>query len=36
MNNIDKELLKEIDSIEDTSKGAYNLRKNGKGVERII
>ncbi len=35
MNNIDKELLQEIT---DTSeyKGAYNIRKNGQGIERQI
>ena len=35
MNNIDKELL---EVISDTSeyKGAYNIRKNGKGIERKI
>ena len=35
MNNIDKELL---EVISDTSeyKGAYNIRKNGEGIERQI
>lgn len=36
MDNIDKELLKEISDIEGTPKGAYNIRKNGKGIERQI
>ncbi len=39
MNNIDaidKNLLKEISDIEETPKGAYNIRKNGKGIERQV
>lgn len=36
MDNIDKELLKEISDLEGTPKGAYNIRKNGKGIERQI
>lgn len=36
MENIDLNLLKEIADIEDTPKGAYNIRKNGKGIERKI
>lgn len=36
MENIDKELLKAIADIEDTPKGAYNIRKNGKGIERKV
>lgn len=36
MDNIDKELLKEISDIEGTPNGAYNIRKNGKGIERQI
>ena len=36
MNKIDKELLKQIANIEETPKGAYNIRKNGKGIERKI
>lgn len=36
MNNIDKELLKQIADLEETPKGAYNIRKNGKGIERKI
>ena len=36
MNNVDKELLKEIDNIEEFSKGAYNIRRNGQSIERKI
>ena len=36
MDNIDKELLKEISDIEGTPNCAYNIRKNGKGIERQI
>lgn len=37
MNNIDIELLKEITETQDGSfKGAYNIRKNGQGVERKV
>lgn len=36
MDSIDKELLKEIADIEDTPKGAYNIRKNGQGIERKV
>ena len=35
-NNIDKDLLKEIADINGELQGAYNIRKNGKGVERKI
>ena len=34
MDNIEKNLLKEIANIEKTPIGAYNIRKNGQGVER--
>lgn len=34
MDNVDKNLLKEIADIEDSPKGAYNIRKNGQGIER--
>ena len=30
MDNIDLELLKEIADLNETPKGAYNIRKNGK------
>ena len=36
MNNIEKDLLKEIADINGDLQGAYNIRKNGKGVERKI
>ncbi len=36
MENIDKELLKEIADLEDSPKGAYNIRKNGQGIERRV
>ena len=36
MNSVDLELLKEIANMEGTPKGAYNIRKNGKGIERQI
>ena len=37
MNNVDIDLLKEITGIENKEfKGAYNIRKNGQGVERQI
>jgi len=34
INKLDKELLNEIANTEDFSKGAYNIRKNGQGIER--
>lgn len=34
MDNIQKNLLKEIANIEKTPMGAYNIRSNGKGIER--
>ncbi len=34
MDNIQKNLLKEIADIEKTPMGAYNIRSNGKGIER--
>ena len=36
INQIDKNLLEEISNIENISKGAYNIRKNGKGIERKV
>lgn len=36
MNNIEKNLLKEIADIEKTPMGAYNIRENGKGIERNV
>ena len=36
MDNIEKNLLKEVADIEKTPMGAYNIRENGKGVERNV
>ena len=36
MNNIEKELLKEIIDIDEAPKGAYSIRKNGQGIEKKI
>ena len=36
MDNIDERLLKEIADISNTPEGAYNIRKNGQGVERKV
>ena len=36
MDNLDLNLLKEIADIEGAPEGAYNIRKNGKGIERKI
>lgn len=36
MDNIEKNILKEIADIADTPKGAYNIRKNGQGVARQV
>ena len=36
MENVDKELLKEISDIDGEIKGVYNIRKNGKGIERKV
>ena len=36
MEEIDAKLLKEISDIEDQIDGAYNIRKNGKGIERKV
>lgn len=36
INSIDKELLREITGLESTPEGAYNIRKNGKGIERKV
>jgi len=36
LDNIDRELLKSIADLEDTPEGAYNIRKNGKGIERRV
>ena len=36
MDSVDKDLLKEISDISGTPEGAYNIRKNGKGIERKV
>ena len=36
MNNVEKDLLKNIADIEGELTGAYNIRKNGKGIERKV
>ena len=36
MEQLDEKLLKEIADIEGNIEGAYNIRKNGKGIERRI
>ncbi len=36
MDNIDLELLKQITDIDETPNSAYNIRKNGQGIERKI
>ena len=36
MDNIELELLKQIADISETPNGAYNIRKNGQGVERKV
>lgn len=36
MEQLDKQLLKEISDIDGKIEGAYNIRKNGKGIERKV
>ncbi len=36
LNAVDKKLLNEISNVEGLDKGAYNIRKNGQGVERKL
>lgn len=36
LDNIDKDILNEISDIDAISNGAYNIRKNGKGIERKV
>lgn len=36
MDKVDEDLLNQITNIDDFSKGAYNIRKDGKGIERKI
>ena len=33
---IDRDLLNEVSNLENITKGAYNIRKNGKGIERKV
>lgn len=36
LNKMDEELLNEVSNVENLKKGAYNIRKNGEGIERKI
>ena len=36
LKDIDKGLLNEVSNLEDMEKGAFNIRKNGKGIERKV
>ena len=36
INDIDKDLLNEISDVENIPNGAYNIRKNGQGIERKV
>ncbi len=36
INEIDKDLLNEVSNLENIEKGAYNIRKNGEGIERKV
>ena len=36
LNNVDEELLGEISDLDNVKKGAFNIRKNGKGIERKV
>lgn len=36
MDKIDEELLNEVSNLENLKNGAYNIRKNGKGIERKV
>ena len=36
LNQIDEQLLSEVSNLENITKGAYNIRKNGKGIERQV
>ena len=35
-NQIDQNLLQEVSPLENFTKGAYNIRKNGEGIERKV
>lgn len=36
INQMDKDLLNEVSNLENITKGAYNIRKNGVGIERKV
>ena len=36
LNSIDENLLNEVSNLENIEKGAYNIRKNGQGIERKV
>lgn len=36
INQIDRQLLNEVSNLENITKGAYNIRKNGNGIERKV
>ena len=36
INKTDKNLLNEITNYDEIKKGAYNIRKNGQGIERKV
>lgn len=36
ISQMDKELLNEVSNLENMDKGAYNIRKNGQGIERKV
>lgn len=36
ISQMDKELLNEVSNLENMNKGAYNIRKNGQGIERRV
>ena len=36
LNTIDENLLNEVSNLENIKKGAYNIRKNGQGIERKV
>lgn len=36
IDQIDKQLLNEVSNLENITKGAYNVRKNGEGIERKV
>lgn len=36
INSVDKNLLNEVSNLDNMGKGAYNIRKNGEGIERKV